>query len=303
MFRRRLTRALAFTAATSLVVTAVALADSQTVDNDLAAAGLQNTVSLTATAGATVNTSAQLVIERSGRNHLPDGEKVTLAVATTQTTLPDAPAYSVSSVELTIPSPWDTNGQTVAGTSSITFAAPATPGSYTYTVKWAPTKDFGNQLTGGPAFTIDLTVEEPQGCDYTASFLRPIDESTDSGLVGNTFKKGRVVPIKAIVRCDGAPITGDNSDLIPTISVENVGFLAVANDTVESYSDAGSSSSGTQAFRWVADSGASAADGGGYWIYNLDSSKGFQVGTSYRVSVNIDGTRIDDTFAILVPQK
>ncbi len=148
-------------------LTAVALwtavrADQPQGDAAQATSGLQNTVSLTAASGVAVATSVQLVIERKGGHHLAAGDQVTFDVDASATTLPDG--YSVGSVTLTVPTPWDTSGQTVAGSLAITFTAPSTPGSYQYTVQWtasgAPcvtTPPFC--LTGTPVYTIDLTVD------------------------------------------------------------------------------------------------------------------------------------------------
>jgi hypothetical protein len=145
-----------------LVFPVAVLADLQEIDNDIASAGNQNTVSITAAAGDTVSTSAQIIITRYGNKHLSVGDPVDFVVETAQTTLPTG--YTVSSVSGSIPSPWDLNGLVYAvGWSSITFTAPATPGNYSYAVKWQETHAYGNKLTGGPAFTINLKVEEQGG--------------------------------------------------------------------------------------------------------------------------------------------
>jgi hypothetical protein len=60
---------------------------------------------------------------------------------------------------------------------------------------------------GGSAFTITFTVAEAEACTYTASFVAPMDQSTPAKFIGNTFKKGRVIPIKAHVYCSGTEIT------------------------------------------------------------------------------------------------
>jgi hypothetical protein len=154
--------------AVGLLIPSVAFADQQQVDNDIALSGNQNIVDLTAAPGATVDTSAQIVIQRSGNNHLTAGTAVTFVDADGgQTTLPSG--YSVANLQLTVPDPWNTNGQEVAGWSAISFTAPATPGSYSYTVKWTTTVDYGNKLTGGPALAINLTVSSalPMESDIT----------------------------------------------------------------------------------------------------------------------------------------
>jgi hypothetical protein len=149
----------------AMLVTAVALADDLTIDNDTVSPGNQNIVNLTAIPGATVNTSAQLLIDFQGSRHLSPNSSLTLGVvAAPQTTLPAG--YTVSNVSTSVPSNWNDNtDQFVAGISNISFTAPSSAGSYTYTVKWDDVAksctSTGDCLTGGAAFTISLTVSDP----------------------------------------------------------------------------------------------------------------------------------------------
>ena len=138
-----------------------ALADLQQVDNDIYSPGLQHVVNLSAEAAATVNTSAQIIVTRSGGNHLSVGDPLTFTDNTSYTNLPVG--YTVSDVSGTVPSPWDTNGLEYAVWSDISFTAPATLGSYTYHVKWDETHNYGNKLTGGDNFVIKLEVTEGGG--------------------------------------------------------------------------------------------------------------------------------------------
>ena len=139
-----------------------ALADLQQVDNDIYSPGLQHVVNLSAAAGAMVNTSAQIIVTRSGGNHLSVGDPLIFTDNTSYTNLPVG--YTVSDVSGTVPSPWDTNGLEYAvGSSGISFTAPATLGSYTYHVKWDETHNYGNKLTGGDNFVIKLEVTEGGG--------------------------------------------------------------------------------------------------------------------------------------------
>jgi hypothetical protein len=152
---------------------AVAVADTVTVDNDIFTPGNQNSVTLVAAPGATVNTSAQLYVQYAGSKHLVAGDTLTLADAGSgQTTLPAG--STVSSVTKTVgddpgDGSWNGTGDEFVGTSNISFTAPNTPDTYIYTVRWTPTvltcsagtNPPGSCLTGGSAFTIDLTVEAP----------------------------------------------------------------------------------------------------------------------------------------------
>jgi len=186
-----------------LLLPTVVLADQQEVDNDIASAGNQNIVDLTAAPGATVNTSAQIIVTRSGGNHLSPGDPLTFTVTAAQTTLPAG--YSVGDVNGTTPSTWDTdpNGTVyAAGWSAISFTAPATAGPYSYVVKWEETHGYGNKLTGAPAFNINLTVEEEGGPAATEITTVIYDASDDS-----VVPEGTSVPLATSVY-DEATVTG-----------------------------------------------------------------------------------------------
>ena len=284
-----------------------AYADGVQVDNDTASPGLQNSVDLNATAGGSVNTSAQLVIDFSGQKHLTTDQTVTLHVNAAQTNLPAG--YSVGNASVAIGGTW-TTGSTATGTSNISFTAPSTPGDYTYTVKWTGTKDTdytcdsstaANQdcLTGGSAFTINLHVTAPVCTPtYSATFLPPFDGVyPGSQLITNTMKNGRVVPVKTTIidSCTNAPVTnltGETVSINVTKNPTNSG--SVPPDPVESYADAGSSNAGTNLFRWSTD---------GFWIYNLDSKGlGLITGTTYRVNIYVNST-LATGYALLKPVK
>jgi hypothetical protein len=68
-------------------------------------------------------------------------------------------------------------------------------------------------------------------------------------------------------------------------------------DPIEEYADAGSSSAGTNEFRW------SSADG--FWIYNLDSKAlGLTVNQAYRIDVFVGTAKAtQNTWAVLMPVK
>ena len=190
-------RSFLWTLTSVLLIAALALpwavlADNYQVDNDTASGGNQNIVNITASPGATVNTSGQVVVEYQGSKHLVAGSSLVFSVNTAATTLPTG--YVVSSINLTVPNPWTTGGQ-FNGSASVSFTAPSTPGSYSYNVKWEPTTFTCVQsgcLTGGAALVINLTVESTTNQPPTAAFswfaVSPdegdevafTDESTDS---------------------------------------------------------------------------------------------------------------------------
>jgi hypothetical protein len=165
--REKLMRKILYLLMTMLLVVgvllpALAVADQQEVDGDIYIPGEQHVVNLSAEAGATVNTGAQIIVTRSGGQHLSVGALLTFTDDTSYTDLPAG--YSVGNVSGTVPSPWDTNGLVwEVGWSDISFTAPATPGNYTYHVKWNDTPDQGNKLTGGDNFVIKVDVTEGGG--------------------------------------------------------------------------------------------------------------------------------------------
>src|SRR5215211_3186672 len=99
----------------AMLLTSLALADNFSIDSDVFSTGNQNIVYLSAAPGATVNTSAQIVVDWQGQQHLQPGSTVSFSVNSSQTTLPSG--YSVDSFSATVPSNWnDTTDQFVAGT-------------------------------------------------------------------------------------------------------------------------------------------------------------------------------------------
>ncbi|MBW8751812.1 MAG: PKD domain-containing protein [Propionibacteriales bacterium] len=138
---------------------------------------------------------------------------------------------------------------------------------------------------------------------YKTDFLPPFDDSSPSGLIVNQMKSGRVVPVKASIYdyCAQAYVT---SPAAVTINLQKVATPTTAPnpDPVESYADAGASSSNTNLFRWTTDS---TAPGGGFWIYNLDSKAlALVVGQYYRIDIKVNGVLATGTdWAILQPVK
>ncbi len=166
----------------AMLVTSLALADQVGVDNDIVSPGNQSSVNLTVSPDATVTTSAQLVVDYQGSRHLTAGSQLVLQVGTH-----DLPAgYNVSEVTTTVPNPWGSGDQFVAGTSNISFTAPNTPGTYVYTLKWddkTKTCSSGGDCVGsGNAFTINLTVSAPPPPSDTTP---PVITPTVSGTLGN----------------------------------------------------------------------------------------------------------------------
>jgi hypothetical protein len=168
------------------------------------------------------------------------------------------------------------------------------PGTYTVTVK-VTDKDGGVGEANG-----SIKVEQV----YAVDFLPPFDDSSPSGLIVNTMKNGRVVPVKATIFdvCRASYVNDPTTEV--TIKVSKTSGNG-NSDPVEEYADAGQSSAGTNRFRWTTDS---SVPGGGFWIYNLDSKAlGLVVNNLYRVDIYVGpnwatlATR--DTWAVLQPVK
>lgn len=126
---------------------------------------------------------------------------------------------------------------------------------------------------------------------FTLQYLRPIDQSTTTPIV-NTGKYGRVIPVKVIVSLLGGGALNDADlnayGLTLRMGVNSANCAdGAASDSLEAYADAGSSSAGTNTFRWdpVAQQ----------WIYNLDTKAppgvAMQINSCYRLDVYVsDGT-------------
>ena len=218
---------LALAMALALVITIVALADQTQVDNDVFDSGLQNTVSLTAAPGATVNTNADIVVNWQGSKHLSPSTTITFEDAgAPQTTLPAS--YTVSDVSNYVPNNWLSTSHPsyfIAGTSNISFTAPSTPGDYTYTVKWETTTftcDSSPCITGGtPAFTINLTVASQDGDgdgvpddeDNCPNDANADQADTDGDGLGDVCDSNAYAPF---VYSEAADASGNEGDTLTT---------------------------------------------------------------------------------------
>jgi hypothetical protein len=186
---------------------------------------------------------------------------------------------------------YSTGTQGVQANQSHTYNA---PGTYSATVT-VTDKDTG---VGSAASTNSVVVNQV----YTTDFLPPFDDSTPSGLIVNQMKNGRTVPVKATIYdvCAQAYVT---SPAVVTIGVKKTTVSGTPTpDAVETYADAGASSSNTNLFRWNADS---TSPTGGFWIYNLDSKALALVTNSYyRVDIYVGGVQATKTnWGVLQPVK
>lgn len=176
------------------------------------------------------------------------------------------------------------------GTVASPFSANHTytsPGSYTATVTV-------NDGTDSDSATANITVNQT----YTVGFEKPLVGSAPAELIGNTFKNGRVVPVKATIYDDCALTAIDGtSGVTPTVKLTKSALSgSTGTDAVEEYADAGQSSGNTSSMRWSDD---------GFWIYNLDSKAlGMKTGESYRLNIFIGATQATVAqWVILSPTK
>lgn len=134
-----------------------------------------------------------------------------------------------------------------------------------------------------------------QAAAYSVDFLPPFDDSSASGLIVNKMKNGRVVPVKATIY-DACSLSYVTDPAEVTIAISQTSGTGGTGDPIEVYADAGSSSAGTESFRWSLD---------GFWIYNLDSKAlGLVVGNCYRVDVFVGGVQATvGTWGVLQPVK
>ncbi len=174
-----------------------------------------------------------------------------------------------------------------------------TPGGYTATVI-VTDKDSGE---GSNTSSNTVTVKQA----YTVGFRQPIDPSNPTKLVGNSFKSGRVVPVKATIYdvCTQAYVNDPATDVTIVLRDGGVGNLG-SNDAVEVFADPGAANSNTLLFRWTSDA---TVPGGGFWIYNVDSKTVISgtpmlVGHNYRVDIFV-GTNwaTSSQWAVLTPTR
>lgn len=152
----------------SLAMAGLGLADEVNVDNDLVLPGNQNIVSVTTTAGATVNTSMQIVVSYQGSKHLATNQNLTFTNNGAVTNLPSG--YTAPNITVAIGNSWAA-GSTAANSGTLSFTAPGA-GVYSYTVKYndpASVSCASSPCLGGSASeTINVTVlPTPPTCDTT----------------------------------------------------------------------------------------------------------------------------------------
>lgn len=188
---------------------------------------------------------------------------------------------------------WDYTSPTFNGTSVGAVTSPfslyhtyAAPGTHTAGVQVTDDQSAGSNIA-----TDSIDVLQT----YSAAFLQPIDGLQATGHK-NTFKNGRVLPVKVTITddCTGDAVTGSTGQIVEANVVKSAPVGGTTPDPVEAFADAGASSGNTDLFRWSTD---------GFWIYNLDSKAlGLVSGTLYELQVVVDRTVSSQT-ALLQPTK
>ena len=105
------------------------------------------------------------------------------------------------------------------------------------------------------------------------------------------------MPVKVQVYDDCPQRALADGDTAPNVKLSKATVPSGATtDGIELYSDAGSSNSNTDLFRWSTD---------GFWIYNLDTKAlNLTVGQGYRVDVNVGATlATEDEWGLLATVK
>jgi hypothetical protein len=137
--------------------------------------------------------------------------------------------------------------------------------------------------------TVSVTGQDKAGnsktvsCTYhvgNTTFLAPVDKAP----IMNLAKLGRVVPVKTNLVYDGAAVTGTGTVYVGGVSKVDCAS-GTGGDEIEVYA-AGASNTGNL-FRW---------DGGGFWMYNFDTSAFKMIlGNCYRINVFYGGSAIGGT--------
>lgn len=271
VFGKRFSRALAVTTVASLVMATAVFADDATVDGDVIAPGNQNSVTLTAAPGATVNTTAGLAVKWSGNKHLATGSAITISNDAAQTNLPAG--YSVGNATGNVPSNWNDNADQFGLTSAISFTAPSAADNYTYTVKYNVssytcengTNPAGGCLSGvGSAFTINLTVSGSSG---------PTDTDGD-GIADSNDNCPRVANADQTDRdADGVGDACDSNSYAPVVATAAADATGNEGDTLSTsgaFSD--DDGDGSLTITKVSGAGDVTDNGDGTWSWSLSTT-------------------------------
>jgi hypothetical protein len=156
----------------ALSFAAVAYADQIDEDADLVAAGNQASRDLgTVAPGAILTPPVSFELQCNGNRHVNSGQSVNLTFSLSGSTVPGGNLSATNTTIGPIPASWPDDGTNCPspapapipdnGNSVVTITAPATPGSYTFIVKWDKSVSPPDVTGSGPSVAFDLTVEAP----------------------------------------------------------------------------------------------------------------------------------------------
>lgn len=164
-------------------------------------------------------------------------------------------------------------------TATITGLTPGVEVCFTVTARFTDATAEHFLSTPTPTAEEDEVCATPEASgpvdDFTAMFKAPID----SGNVVNIAKQGRTIPVKVVVKNNGAPVTDGFVSLRLVRSNE---CSLSSTDAIETYAS-GSSNTGNQ-FRYD--------EAGGHWIYNLATGP-LPIKSCWRVALDVGGDLTD----------
>ncbi len=190
----------------TMIVSAVALADTLTSDGDLVTPDNQTSIDLGVVSPGAVITryiSFQLVCD--GKNHVDNGQTVNLPFNSSGSTIPVGGNLSATNSSIgPIPASWpdDTSGGGSTncpsptplyddnGNSTVTITAPAVVGTYTYVAKYqnnlspAGSNDPQSILASSPSVTFTLIVAAPSDTTPPELHNMPADMTVEGNTAG-----------------------------------------------------------------------------------------------------------------------
>ena len=162
---------------------------------------------------------------------------------------------------------WDWTTQSFTATTEQMSMVTVTAGSWNKAFSFANFPTTGSYTIHARATDLATNVSDAYSTftinRFSLVYHSPIDGSTNTNVVINTGKNGRVIPVKINVYLEGVnQSSAQIAEGLLTININPVtcGSSAVV-DSVELYADAGQSNGSTNEFRANADG----------WIYNLDT--------------------------------